>query len=152
MSIGGAARDVIGARGLRPADVADRLGGVRNRATFYRILSDETKDPRTGTLLELCSALAITPDELLQLAELYRGEGRQLKLIDVQLRQAIDETELLDDDDKRLCLALLRAVIDVRAPSIGARPRRRLLDRTRRLESNVDFRHPNPSDGAQCKG
>jgi transcriptional regulator with XRE-family HTH domain len=148
MSIGVAARDVIGARGLRPAEVADRLGGVRNRATFYRILSGETRDPRTGTLLELCSALAITLDELLQLAELYRGEGHQLKLIDVQLRQAFDEAELLDDDDKRLCLALLRAVIDVRAPSIGARPHRRRLDRARRLEANVDFRHPDPADGA----
>jgi transcriptional regulator with XRE-family HTH domain len=151
MSIGAATLDVIGARGLRPAEVADRLGGVRNRATFYRVLSGETADPRISTLLELCSALAITPEELLQLAELYRGGGHQLKLIDVQLRQALDETEPLDDDDKRLCLALLRAVIDVRAPSISAGPRRRLLDRARRLESNVDLRHPDPADGAQCK-
>src|SRR5204862_1987701 len=72
MSIGKAVRDLIEARGLRPAEVADRLGGKRNRATFYRLLSGETNDPRVSTLLEICGALTTSPSELLQLAGLLQ--------------------------------------------------------------------------------
>ena len=66
MAIGTAVRDLIEARGLRPAEVADRLGGKRNRATFYRLLSGETNDPRVSTLLEAVMSavkeeLATTP-------------------------------------------------------------------------------------------
>jgi transcriptional regulator with XRE-family HTH domain len=110
---------------LRPAEVADRLGGKRNRATFYRLLSGETNDPRVSTLLEICSALTTSPSELLQLAGLLQYQERSLKLIDVELRQAFGEMQQLDEDDKRLCLALLRGVIDLRAQRTDARPRRR---------------------------
>ena len=125
MAIGTAVRDLIEARGLRPAEVADRLGGKRNRATFYRLLSGETNDPRVSTLLEICSALTTSPCELLQLAGLLQYQERSLKLIDVELRQAFGEMQQLDEDDKRLCLALLRGVIDLRAQRSEARPRRR---------------------------
>jgi transcriptional regulator with XRE-family HTH domain len=125
MAIGTAVRDLIEARGLRPAEVADRLGGKRNRATFYRLLSGETNDPRVSTLLEICSALTTSPSELLQLAGLLQYQERSLKLIDVELRQAFGEMQQLDEDDKRLCLALLRGVIDLRSQRSEARPRRR---------------------------
>ena len=125
MSIGKAVRDLIEARGLRPAEVADRLGGKRNRATFYRLLSGETNDPRVSTLLEICSSLTTSPSELLQLAGLLTYQERSLKLIDVELRQAFGEMQQLEDDDKRLCLALLRSVIDLRAQRAEQRPRRR---------------------------
>ena len=124
MAIGTAVRDLIEARGLRPAEVADRLGGKRNRATFYRLLSGETNDPRVSTLLEICSSLTTSPSELLQLAGLLQYQERSLKLIDVELRQAFGEMQQLDEDDKRLCLAL-RGVIDLRAQRGEARPRRR---------------------------
>ena len=125
MAIGTAVRDLIEARGLRPAEVADRLGGKRNRATFYRLLSGETNDPRVSTLLEICTSLTTSPSELLQLAGLLQYQERSLKLIDVELRQAFGELQQLDEDDKRLCLALLRGVIDLRAQRSEARPRRR---------------------------
>ena len=125
MSIGAAVRDVIEARGLLPAEVADRLSGTRNRATFYRVLSGETSDPRVSTLLELCGALTISPGELLQLAGLYQIEAGPLKLIDVEVRQAFGEMQQLDEDDKQVCLGLLRGVIDLRAQRTEARPRRR---------------------------
>lgn len=125
MAIGKAVRDLIEARGLRPAEVADRLGGKRNRATFYRLLSGETNDPRVSTLLEICGALTTSPSELLQLAGLLQYQERSLKLIDVELRQAFGEMQQLDEEDKRLCLALLRSVIDLRAQRNEARPRRR---------------------------
>jgi len=126
MSIGTAVRDVIEARGQRPAEVADRLGGTRNRATFYRVLSGDTGDPRLSTLLEICRALTISPSDLLQLAGLYQTQGRPLTLSDIELRQAFGEIQQLDEDDRRVCLALLWGVIDLRAQRTGARPRRRL--------------------------
>ena len=125
MSIGAAVRDVIEARGLRPAEIADRLGGTRNRATFYRILSGDTNDPRLSTLLEICRALTISPGELLQLAGLYGNEGHPLKLIDIEMRQAFGEIQQLDDDGKQTCLALLRSVTNLRAKRTQAGPRRR---------------------------
>lgn len=115
MSIGKAVRDLIEARGLRPAEVADRLGGKRNRATFYRLLSGETTDPRVSTLLEICHSLTTSPSELLQLAGLLHFQERSLELIDVELRQAFGELQSLSDDDKRLCLATVRSIIDLRA-------------------------------------
>jgi len=126
MSIGATVLDLIEARGLRPAEVADRVIGTRNRATFYRVLSGATADPRVSTLLEICSALTICPSELLQLAGLYQNAGHPLKLIDVELGQAFGEIQQLDEDDKRVCLALLWGVIDLRTHRTGARPRRRL--------------------------
>ncbi len=132
MSIGKAVRDLIEARGLRPAEVADRLGGRRNRATFYRLLSGETSDPRVSTLLEICNSLTTSPSELLQLAGLLAYQERSLELIDVELRQAFGELQRLNDDDKRLCLAMLRGVIDLRGRRNESRQRRRasrLLER-----------------------
>ncbi|HYU18411.1 MAG TPA: helix-turn-helix transcriptional regulator [Chloroflexota bacterium] len=132
MSIGKAVRDLIEARGLRPAEVADRLGGKRNRATFYRLLSGETSDPRVSTLLEICNSLTTSPSELLQLAGLLAYQERSLELIDVELRQAFGELQRLNDDDKRLCLAMLRGVIDLRGRRNESRQRRRasrLLER-----------------------
>ena len=125
MSIGKAVRDLIEARGLRPAEVADRLGGKRNRATFYRLLSGETTDPRVSTLLEICNSLTTTPSELLQLAGMLPFQERSLELIDVELRQAFGELQKLEDDDKRIGLAVLRSVIDLRAKPNGGRSRRR---------------------------
>ncbi len=125
MSIGKAVRDLIEARGLRPAEVADRLGGKRNRATFYRLLSGETNDPRVSTLLEICSSLTTSPSELLQLAGLLTYQERSLKLIDVELRQAFGELQQLNDDDKRVCLSMLRGVIDLRGKEQRPASRRR---------------------------
>lgn len=125
MSIGKAVRDLIEARGLRPAEVADRLGGKRNRATFYRLLSGETSDPRVSTLLEICKALNTSPSELLQLAGMLPHYERSLDLIDVELRQAFGELRTLSDDDKRVSLVMLRSVIDLRSQRSDAKPRRR---------------------------
>jgi len=115
---------ILEARGLRPAEIADRLS-TKNRATFYRVRSGETNDPRTGTLVEICNALAIGPSELLQLAGLYGSETSRLRLIDLELRQAFAEAHQLDEDGKRECIILLRGVIGLRAQRKDARLRRR---------------------------
>ncbi len=142
MAIGKAVRDLIEARGLRPAEVADRLGGKRNRATFYRLLSGETNDPRVSTLLEICNSLTTSPSELLQLAGLLSYQERSLKLIDVELRQAFGELQSLNDDDKRLCLAMLRSVIDLRTHRLENRPRRRASRAQARPEARPEEETP----------
>jgi hypothetical protein len=117
MSIRAAVLAILDARGSLPAEVADRLS-TRNRATFYRVLSGGTMDPRVSTLLEMCNALAIGPSDLLQLAGLYGSETRQLRLIDVELRQAFSEIQQLDEDGKRECVTLLRGVIGLHAQQV----------------------------------
>ena len=124
MSLDKALRDLIEARGLRLADVADQATGVRNRATFYRILSGDTPDPRLSTLVELCNALGTTPSELLRLAGLLDDEAGTVTLIDVALRQAFGELQDLRDADRQLCLAVLRGLIKMRARPDRARSRR----------------------------
>ena len=115
MSIGEAVRGLITARGLRPAQAGDRLAGTRTPATLYQVLSDATHDPRVSTLVAICELLAVSPDELLQIADLLEPPGRAPALIDIELRQAFSEVKQLDEDDKRVCLAMLRGVIDLRA-------------------------------------
>jgi hypothetical protein len=114
MSIGTAILAILDARGVPPAVVADRIS-TRDGSTFYRVLSGETSDPRISTLLQICDALMIGPTDLLELAGLYGGGTRQLRLIDVELRQAFNETQQLDEDGKRECLTLLRGVIGLHA-------------------------------------
>ena len=123
MSISKAIRDLIEARGLRPVEVADRLEGTRNRATFYRLVSGNTNDPRASTLVGVCNALAISPNELLQLAGRLPFRERSPNLLDVELRQAFGEVQNLNDDDRRLCLTILRGLIDMRAGRREVRPR-----------------------------
>ena len=117
------------------ADVSrlvSRVAVLKSEESRLDDLSDDAalgdvdeNDPRVSTLLEICSALTTSPSELLQLAGLLQYQERSLKLIDVELRQAFGEMQQLDEDDKRLCLALLRGVIDLRAQRSEARPRRR---------------------------
>jgi len=125
MSIAEAIRELIEARGLRPAEVADHFEGTHNRATFYRLLSGETNDPRVSTLVTICGALTTSPSEILQLAGLLQNQEPSLMLIDVELQQAFGEMQQLDEDDRRLCLGLLRSIINLRAPRMEASPRRR---------------------------
>ena len=114
MSLSEAVRGVIDARGLRVAEVAARFGEGRHRVSFYRVLSGTTANPGVSTLLELCKVLAISPSELLHAAGLLGRRERSLEPIDLELRQAYADLQGLSDDDKRLCLAVLRGVLKAR--------------------------------------
>ena len=114
MSLSEALRGVIDARGLRVAEVAGRFGEWRHQMSFYRVLSGRTADPRVSTLLELCKVLAISPSELLHAAGLLGRRERSLEPIDLELRRAYADLQGLSDEDKRLCLAVLRGVLKER--------------------------------------
>ena len=114
MSLSEALRDLIEARGLRVGEVARRFGEGRHRVSFYRVLSGATANPRLGTLLELCKVLTISPNELLHAAGLLGRQERSLEPIDLELRRAYADLQGLNDDDKQLCLAVLRGVLKER--------------------------------------
>jgi transcriptional regulator with XRE-family HTH domain len=127
MSIGAAVLEILDARGLLPAEIADRMS-TRDGSTFYRVLSGETSDPRISTLLQICNALMVGPADLLELAGLYGSGTRQPRLIDVELRQAFAEIQQLDEDGKRECMTLLRGVIGLRAQRTRRRASRQRTD------------------------
>ncbi len=76
MSLSEAIKQTMNARDLSTAEVARRLGEGCDRATFYRLLSGATTEPRLGTLVGLCEVLEISPTELLQLAGLWPQRDR----------------------------------------------------------------------------
>ena len=114
MSLSEAVRSLIEARGLRVAEVVGRFGEQRHRVTFYRVLNGRTANPKVRTLLEIRKALMISPSELLHAAGLLHWRERSLEPIALELRRAYAELQGLNDDDMRLCLALLRGVLKER--------------------------------------
>ncbi len=124
MSLSDALRGLLDARGLRPPEVATRISGARNRATFYRMLNGDTPDPYLSTVVELCNVLGTTPGELLRLAGQLDDTERAATLVGAMLRQAFGELQELNDDDRRRCLAMLRGLIEMRTEQRGRRGRR----------------------------
>lgn len=75
--------------------------GERHFATGYRLLSGKTSDPWISTVLEVCQALALDPDELLQVS---RAE------LDPELQTLLDEVRRLDEEDRWMLIDLLRSI------------------------------------------
>lgn len=72
MSLQQAIRAAMRARGVETKDLLARMA-QRDRSTVYRLLSGDTRDTRLSTLLALCSALGISPNELLVQAGLWQS-------------------------------------------------------------------------------
>ena len=93
------------------------------------MLNGDTPDPYLSTVVELCNVFGITPGELLRLAgQLDDGQlddtERSATLVGAMLRQAFGELQDRNDGDRRLCLAVLRGLIDMRIAQQGRRTRR----------------------------
>ncbi len=111
MSLAHAIAQTMQAHRLTSAQVAARLGETQDRATFYRMVSGATKEPRLGTLVRLCSALETTPSELLELAEVWSPNtpGRAGP-DDLRLRQAFGQLRALPADGKHWATPLVAAL------------------------------------------
>lgn len=127
MSIRAAILEILHSRASTPAEMAERMS-TRNRATFYRVLSGDTADPRISTFIELCNALKIAPSDLLRLAGLYESDGSRLTVIDVELRHAFTEIQQLSESGKQDCLELVRRIVSSRGQKPPRRIRRRRAD------------------------
>jgi len=66
-----AIEETMRAHELTTAQLAKRLGMEYNRSNLYRMLNGVTKEPRLGTLVQLCIALETSPSELLELAGVW---------------------------------------------------------------------------------
>lgn len=125
VSLGEAISQISEARGLTSRDWGTKVGQDWDRAKFYRcyrLVTGLTTDPRISSVVAICESLGITVTELFQLAGLLPNVERSTTLVDVELRQMFRVIQELDDADKRLCVALLRTLVDVRR---GHRPARR---------------------------
>ncbi len=71
MSLATAIEETMRAHELTTAQLAKRLGMEYNRSNLYRMLNGVTKEPRLGTLVQLCIALETSPSELLELAGVW---------------------------------------------------------------------------------
>jgi len=123
MSLATAIDETMRARGLRTVELAKRLGLEYDRATLYRMLSGATKEPRLGTLVQLCIALETSPSELLELAGVWvpgvpggataedlrlRGAFRQVRALPMATQQQVAPliealaTAWVPDDDEQI--------------------------------------------------
>ncbi len=76
------------ARGLKVADLLARIP-QRDRSTIYRLLNGETRDAKVSTLLGLCHALGVTPNDLLGLSGLWGEQGRPGDQLDARLHKVV---------------------------------------------------------------
>jgi len=111
MSLANAITQTMQAHGLKTAQVAERLGMEQDRATFYRMVNGATKEPRLGTLVQLCIALGTTPSELLELAEVWSPvKPGRAGPDDLRLRQAFSQMGALPIDGKQWAVPLVAAL------------------------------------------
>jgi DNA-binding Xre family transcriptional regulator len=94
MPLDQAMKTVMRARGLKVPDVLTRML-QRDRSTVYRLLNGDTRDAKLSTLLGLCSALDVSPNELLSLAGLWNDEGPSTDSLDIRLRQVFAVVQAL---------------------------------------------------------
>lgn len=106
----------MNARALPTAEVARRLGEGYDRATFYRLLSGATTEPRLGTLVGLCQVLEVSPTELLQLAGLWPYRERPVDALDLKLRDSFAQLQLLPAEDKRRAVSVVSCIVETWEP------------------------------------
>ncbi len=101
--LAGAIKRVMASRGLTTREVVRNVPR-RHVGTIYRSLAGRTTDPWASTVVSLCSALGADPDELLDVPD-------PVETMDPELRQMLDQTASLSDDDRWLVLDMLRAAL-----------------------------------------
>jgi len=95
-----AVRRVMAERGLTTREVVRRFP-ERHLGTAYRILAGRTTDPWSSTVVELCHALKVDPNDLL---------GITPSPLEPELDQLLAETAGLSEDDRWLIVDLVRAI------------------------------------------
>lgn len=110
MALHEAIKAVMEARGLKMVDLLASMP-QRDRSTIYRLLSGDTRDAKIGTLLAICGALSLTPNELLTLAGLWpdKRSGDQL---DMRLRQVFSVVQSLARPYKVVAVTQVERLVD----------------------------------------
>ena len=106
-----AIKDVLRAKGLSPAAVAERMAGDRSKPTFYRLLTGQVTSPRLDTVVRLCELLQVSPTELLEMAGLWKFRHRSTDPLDIQLRKLVGDIQRLPADGKRLAVRQVESLL-----------------------------------------
>ncbi len=116
MSLATAIKAAMSARGFRAAEVTKRMVAGddtwNDHTTFYRILNGATPDPRLGTLITLCTALEVSPTELVRMAEVWPYHERPTDATDLALRAVFAQMQTLPAAEKRRVAALVAHVAE----------------------------------------
>jgi len=111
MSLATAIEEIMRAHELTTAQLAKRLGMEYDRANLYRMLNGVTKEPRLGTLVQLCIALETTPSELLELAGVWSPDTPgQATPDDLRLRGAFGQVRALTIAMQHRAMPLIEAL------------------------------------------
>ncbi len=86
MSLADAITRTIDVRDVPTVEVARRMGQDYDRATFYRLATGATTDPRLGTFIVLCRALDVAPTEFLHLAGYWPASDHPDDTLDLHPR------------------------------------------------------------------
>ena len=135
MSLAHAIAQTMQAHGLKSAKVAERFSANQDRATFYRLVTGATTEPRLGTVVQLCSALETTPSELLALAGVWSPDvPSRTGPDDLRLRQAFTRLRALPPDGRHWAVSLVTALANA------------MVARTEPLVDDDREREPAPLD------
>jgi len=111
MSLATAITETMRAHELTTAQLAKRLGMEYDRANLYRMLNGVTKEPRLGTLIQLCIALETSPSELLELAGVWSpNTPGQATPDDLRLRGAFGQVRALPMAMQQRAVPLVEAL------------------------------------------
>jgi len=124
MSLADAIKRTMDVRDIPTVEVARRMGEDYDRATFYRLATGATTDPRLGTFIVLCRALDVAPTEFLHLAGCWPASDHPGDALDLRLRAAFAQARALPPAEKQRAATLIAALADAwDAPSdVGTVP------------------------------
>jgi DNA-binding Xre family transcriptional regulator len=105
-----AIRSVMRERGLKMPDLLEGMPR-RDRSTVYRLLNGDTQDAKLSTLLDLCEALGVTPNDLLGLAGLWTDAGRSADVLDVRLRRVFAIVQALATPYKLVAVTQIERLV-----------------------------------------
>jgi DNA-binding Xre family transcriptional regulator len=109
MTLHEAIKTTMQERGLQ---IPDLLAGMqqRDRSTVYRLLKGDTHDAKIGTLVAVCRALGVTPNDLLVNADLW-PDGRSTDQLDVRLRQVFADVQGLASPYRVVAVAQIERLV-----------------------------------------
>jgi hypothetical protein len=119
MSLNEAIHSVMRAKGITNSNLLGNPDRQRDRTTMYRLLNGDTADPKVSTLIEVCTGLNVTPNEILELSGTWVPRKRSTDPTDIGLRTVFSRVQSLPDDRKELALRLLLSFVSVLEESDG---------------------------------
>lgn len=111
MSLEEAIRTAMQVREFGAGDLLARMQ-ARDRSTVYRLLKGDIRDTKLSTLLAICQALEVTPNELLASAGLWDGSGRGTGALDARLERTVGVVQDLATPYKVVAIRQIERLVE----------------------------------------